>query len=115
APRTERLAIHLPDVHPIAVVAPENVALAIAVEVADALNVPVIANWSVRHIAFGFDPQAIHLPEVDLPAVVAPKNAALAVAIEVVRHVARARSMSSRRRRRMTAQRCRSRRQCDRR
>src|SRR6266511_2792854 len=82
-------AIHLPDVDLSAVVAPEHVVVAVAVEVAGALNVPVTGNWSMRHAAFALDPQAIHLPEIDLPAVVTPENAALAVAIEVVGHVAR--------------------------
>src|SRR5207253_9029497 len=108
-------AIHLPEIDLPAIVAPEHVVVAVAVEVAGALNVPIVGNWRVRGSAPAYDLQAIHLPELDLPTVVAPENAALAVAIEVVRHVARARSMSSRRRRGMTAQRCRSRRQCDRR
>src|SRR2546426_6544436 len=68
-----------------AVMTPENVVVAVAVEVAGALNVPVSGNWSVRHAAFGFDRQAIHLPEIDLPAVVAPENAALAVVVEVAK------------------------------
>jgi hypothetical protein len=50
-----RQAIHLPDVDLPAVVAPENVAVAVTVEVADALDVPVVGDWSVRSAAFGFD------------------------------------------------------------
>src|SRR2546422_6089098 len=75
--------IHLPDIDLPAVVPPYNVALAIAVEVADALDVPVVGNWSVHDAAFGFDRQAIHLPEIDLSAVVAPENVVVAVAVEV--------------------------------
>jgi hypothetical protein len=44
--RFDRLAIHLPEIDLPAVVAPENVVVAVAVEVAGALNVPVIGNWS---------------------------------------------------------------------
>ena len=88
--RFDRLAIHLPEIDLPAVVAPEHVVVAVAVEVAGALNVPIGGNWRVRGSAPAYDLQAIHLPELDLPTVVAPENAALAVAIEVVRHVARA-------------------------
>jgi hypothetical protein len=42
-------AIHLPEIDLPAVVAPENVVVAVAVEVAGALNVPVARNWRVRH------------------------------------------------------------------
>src|SRR6266581_4398379 len=76
-------AIHFPDVDLPAVVAPEKVALPITVEVAEALDMPVVGNWRVRHAAFGLDRQAIHLPEVDLSAVVAPENVVVAVAVEV--------------------------------
>src|SRR5215211_3436227 len=50
--RADRQAIHLPGVDLPAVVAPENVALAITVEVADVLDVPVVGNRSVRDAAF---------------------------------------------------------------
>src|SRR4029450_972643 len=67
-------AVHLPDVDRSAVVTPEKVTLPIAVEVAEALDVPVVGDESVRGGAFGFDRQAIHLPEIDRPAVVAPRS-----------------------------------------
>src|SRR6266511_1099288 len=82
--RRDPQTIHLPDVNLAAVVAPENVAaLAIIVVVADVLDMPIVADRSVHHGAFGFHLQAIHLPDVDLPAVVAPENVALAIAVEV--------------------------------
>jgi uncharacterized protein (DUF2062 family) len=64
-------------------VPPKDVAVAIAVEVIGAFDVPVVGNRSVRRTALSFDLQAIHLPQIDLPAVVAPKKVALAVAVEV--------------------------------
>src|SRR4029453_15584974 len=66
--RRDSQTIHLPGVNLPAVVAPEDVALAITVEVADVLDVVIVGNRGVRDAAFGFDPQAIHLPDVDLPA-----------------------------------------------
>ena len=66
-------AVHLPDIDlAAAVLTPENVALAVTVEVADVLDVPVVGDESVRDAALRLDPLAIHLPDVDLPAVVAP-------------------------------------------
>src|SRR5262249_51166481 len=65
------------------VVAPKNVALQVAVAVADAFDVPGGGDRSMRGSALRFDRQAVHLPEIDLPVVVAPKNVALAVAVEI--------------------------------
>src|SRR6266511_197295 len=81
----DRQPIHLPEIDLPAVLAPQNVALPITVEVADALDVVVVGNRSVRDRAFCFDVQAIHLPEIDLPAVVAPENVALAVVVDVAK------------------------------
>jgi hypothetical protein len=57
-------------------VAPEKVALPIAVDVTDALNVPIVGDGSVHHGALAFDLQAIHLPEINRPVVVAPQKVA---------------------------------------
>jgi len=38
-------------------VAPEKVALPITVEVADALDMPVVGDWRVRHAAFVLIPK----------------------------------------------------------
>ena len=50
-------ALHLPDIDlPTAVLTPENVAVAVAVEIANALDMPVVGDRSVRDSAFRFDP-----------------------------------------------------------
>src|SRR6266545_2904875 len=78
-------ALHLPDIDlPTAVLTPENVAVAVAVEVANALDMPVVRDRSVHHAPFPRDLQAVHLPDIDLPtAVLTPENVAVAVAVEV--------------------------------
>src|SRR5262249_27739051 len=81
--RGDLQTIHLPEVNLSAIVAPENVALAVTVVVADVLDVPIRRDGSVRGSALRFDLQAIHLPQIDLPGVVPPKNIALQVAVEV--------------------------------
>src|SRR2546421_538323 len=84
--RLNLLAIHPPHIAlPAAVLTPENVAVEVAVEVADALAVPIVGDWGVRDSALRLNLLAIHLPEIDLAAaVLAPENVALAVGIEVV-------------------------------
>jgi hypothetical protein len=79
------LAIHLPDIDlAAAVLTPENVAVAIAVEVTDALDVPVVGDESVLDSALRLNLLAGHLPEIDLAAaVLTPENVAVAIAIEV--------------------------------
>src|SRR2546430_7613027 len=81
--RLDLQAIHLPDIDLPIVVAPENVAVAVAVLRADALDMPIAGDRSVRDDAFRFNVQADHLPDVDLPAVVAPQNVALPIPVEV--------------------------------
>src|SRR2546429_646897 len=80
-----RLAIHLPDIDlAAAVLPPEKVAVAIAVEIADALDVPIVGDWGVRDSALRLNLLAIHLPDIDLAAaVLPPENVALDVGLEV--------------------------------
>src|SRR2546430_14878147 len=64
-------AIHLPDIDlAAAVLTPENVAVAIAVEIVDALDVPIASDRSVRDSALRLNLLAIHLPDIDLAAAV---------------------------------------------
>src|SRR2546421_256169 len=83
--RLNLLAIHLPDIDlAAAVLTPENVAVAIAVEIADALDVPIGGDRSVRHSALVCHRLAIHLPDIDLAAaVLPPEKVAVAVAVEI--------------------------------
>jgi hypothetical protein len=76
-------AVHLPEIDLPAVVAPKNVAVAVGVEVAAALNVPIVGDQSVRNAAFGGGLKTRHAPDVELAAVVAPKKIAGAVAVEI--------------------------------
>jgi hypothetical protein len=77
-------AIHLPEIDLPAVVPPKNVALAVAVEIAAALDVPIVGYRRVRHTAFAIGLQTVHVPEIDLSSFMTPENVAVAVAVEIV-------------------------------
>src|SRR5512132_2719080 len=84
--RLNLLAIHLPDIDlAAAVLPPEEVAVDVAVEVADALDVPIVGDWGVRDSALRLNLLATHLPDIDLAAaVLTPENVAVAIAVEIV-------------------------------
>jgi hypothetical protein len=82
--RLNLLAIHLPDIDLAAVLTPENVAVAIAVEIVDALDVPIARDRKAHDSALRLNLLAIHLPDIDLAAaVLTPENVAVAIAVEV--------------------------------
>ena len=83
--RLNLLAIHLPDIDlAAAVLPPEKVAVEVAVEVADARDVPIGGDWGVRDSALRLNLLAIHLPDIDLAAaVLTPENVAVAIAVEI--------------------------------
>src|SRR5437867_3438986 len=75
-------AVHLPGDGGAVVVAPEDVGLAVPIEVANPLNVPTRRNGA--QIEIGDLLPTIHLPQHGLPGVaIAPENVALAVTVEV--------------------------------
>ena len=74
-------AVHQPDHGRAIIVLPENVGVAIAVEVADAHGVP--ARSRVRQSPGSNDAGAVHQPDHRCAVTVLPENVGLAVAVEV--------------------------------
>ena len=62
-------------------VAPQDVGLAVAIEVADAGDLPVVPDNAER--ALTDDAEPVQQPDVDLSRGIAPQDVGLAVAIEV--------------------------------
>src|SRR6185295_6676399 len=83
AARGERGAVHVPDIDSAGGgIAPNNVALAVAVEVTGILDLPV--GRLRGDCALGGEGGAIHLPDIDLAGGgVAPQDVALAIAVEI--------------------------------
>ena len=75
------VAVHLPHRDLALGVLPEDVGLAVAVEVAGVGDVPIGADRADRGV--GGDVVAVHLPHRDLAAVVVQQDVGLAVAAEV--------------------------------
>jgi hypothetical protein len=80
--RQDRQSVHEPDRGIAAGVAPENVALAVAVEVTGFPDRP-IGGHCAEQPGRRQDRQAVHEPDRGIAAGVAPENVGLAVAIEV--------------------------------
>ena len=98
----DRRAVHEPDAEVAAGVTPQNVAVAVAVEVTGADHTPRGRN--IAEHAGGQNLGAVHQPDADIAAVVTIKHIGIAVAVEVAladggpgRHIAEHRVLRDRR------------------
>src|SRR5204862_44013 len=78
----DRRTIHVPGYHRSIVIAPQNVAALIAVEIARADDMPIVGG-ATDHVG-GADRGTVHLPGYDRAGIVAPEHVTEAVAVEVV-------------------------------
>src|SRR5258705_96340 len=76
------VAVELPHCNPALVVPPQDIALAVTVEVADAGLVPIASGRSDGGVQV--DMVAVELPDCNAAAVVAEQDIADAVAVEIV-------------------------------
>src|SRR6185295_15232483 len=80
-----RPTVHEPDGHGAVEVAPQDVALAVAVEVTGCDDLPVVVAARARRVRFADLRPTVHEPDGHGAVEVAPQDVALAVAVEVTR------------------------------
>src|SRR3954447_25440657 len=79
--RDDLVIVQIPGHHLPTVVAPQEIALAVAIEVAGRDDVPIVGDGA--EISRSDNLAVVHVPSDDLAVVIAPQDVALAVAVEI--------------------------------